>query len=203
MHPSQHTVQQFEGVSQAEPVAFAEVVMIGSAAVCVGGAIRARHALQIIPALLMLSAMFDHAITQAIPPTVWAILLVVSAMSLGLGLRWAHVSEASPLSTRVTTTVSSRTLREVIVASALSYIAMAWMLLPPNVGDATLGQQSVMHQHSGTGVSSSAFVVVVSSLIVWQLWIVVRSFRTQMPLFGVEAAGMSAMLISMLTLHLF
>lgn len=73
-------------------------IMLGSAGVCLGGSLRARHLVGALAAGVMLAAMIDHVLIGAVPGLIWAVLLTTCGILLALPLRTARWrTEPDPL----------------------------------------------------------------------------------------------------------
>ena len=177
--------------------ALPSVIMLVSGAACLGGAVAAKNRIGIAAASVMLAAMLDLAVTHLLPAIVWALLLVAAGIMLGVRLRPVAV----PMSV-TRSSAGARLRRSVMVASAVSYVAMAWLVMA--------------HQHGGSGSGSTVFLgedqpahaahaggvaaipaIAIAVLIAVQLVLCCFAIRRGRRVLTVETGAMAAMLLAM------
>ncbi len=182
------------------------LVMVASGAACLGGAVVAKNRIGVAAAAVMLLAMLDLVTAQLVPSVVWALLLVTAAIALGARLRLGALAATSKA--RVSAGTGLR--RAVTVVSAVSYVAMAWLVM--NHSHAASGAALISAEdrlaHSGHtgGVAEMlgvAAALVVGVLIAVHLVLFVASLRRGRRLLALEAGAMAAMLLAMLVPSLF
>lgn len=188
--------------------AIAGAIMVGSAGLCLGGALHARKLLGIAAATVMLCAMIDLAYFQQISPVLWAGLLVVAAMFLGLGLRLAsggiqHNLGGRPNPGRTAGGRSESVLNQTgMIASVLAYPAAAWLTLTHNHGEsgASSGAANATaeHAHGSGGLFSTIPSLAIAGLVLTLAAMSILAFRRRRTGLVVESSGMAAMLAVML-----
>ena len=193
----------------------ANLVMVGSAGLCVGGAVRSRNPLAVSAALVMFVAMADHALLGVVSPVWWSLLLVAGGLMVGSTLRASALSfaESSTESSRSTTptlgngcavvrgTTSSdlALTRAIGVSATLAYFAMAWLLLGhqhPAGGGVT---STATHAGHGGGAHLVGMLLDGAALVLVVLLAVLmaRAVRQKRTALASEAGGMAAMIAAM------
>ena len=193
------------------PVVLPGLVMLASGAACLGGAIVAKSRVGVASAAIMLLAMLDLITAQFVPAPVWALLLMTAAIALGVRLRVAASDSAGEAAAglavaerSIPAPVSARSGMRlgpaVMVASAVSYVAMAWLVMTHAHGaeDAARvsGEDRLAHAgHSGALMAIPAIAIAV--LIAVQLTLFFASLRGGRRVLALETGAMAAMLLAM------
>jgi len=164
----------------------AGAVMLASGALCLGGAVVSRSRVGIVAAAIMALAMAELVLLGIVPPLVWAALLLVAGVALGLRLRLGPETDESARRDPLP--------RAVMIASALAYPAMAWLVLAHDHG---LGAPAALGAHAGHG-SGLLPILVLAPLIAALLALGGAAAFRRRPLLAVEAIAMAAMLLAML-----
>ena len=182
------------------------LVMVASGAACLGGAVAAKNRIGIAAATVMLLAMLDLVTLQLVPAPVWALLLVAAALALGARLRVG----APAVTSKARVSAGTGLRRAVMVASAVSYVAMAWLVMThshASSGTALIsGEDHLAHPGHTGGVAEMpgvAAALVVGVLIAVHVALFVASLRSGRRLLALEAGAMAAMLLAMLVPGLF
>ncbi|MFV0434055.1 MAG: hypothetical protein ACK5LO_08760 [Leucobacter sp.] len=211
------------------------VVMVGAGAVCLGGAALSRHRIGIAAATVMLLAMIDLAFLGVVPALVWAAALVAAGLLLGVGMRLEErrAAESAPAGAAVDPAPGRLTesraepdaayaeaplpeegarrarlglTRGAVIASALAYVAAAWLVVGHSgghalgVAGARAGSGSGGHGwHGGASVlTSTAPLVLVTVLCALLAVLCAMLLRRRRRLLAAETGGMAAMLAAML-----
>lgn len=185
--------------------------MIASGAACLGGAVVGRSRIGIAAAALMLFAMLDLALVRLVPALVWALALVAAAIALGARLRAGSSAMTSGPATEpvaheklaqaaVSLHGAAGLQRAVMVASAVGYVAMAWLVMTHEhgAGDAVRVSDEDHPAHAGqfSAVAVIPYIAIVV-LIAVQLACFFTSLRAGRRLLALEAGAMAAMLLAM------
>lgn len=185
--------------------AIAGAIMVGSAGLCLGGAVHARRLLGIIAAAVMLFSMIDLAYFNLLPAIFWAGLLVTGAMLLGLDFRIGRSEEKlyEVEANHKVTWFSKISLHSaVMISSALAYPAAAWLALTHDHSGPTISPNSAPpasgHVHGSSGILSSAPSITIALLIITLAVLGVLTLRRHNIGLVVESFGMAAMLAVMM-----
>lgn len=185
----------------------AGAVMLASGAACLGGAVVTRSRIGLAAAIVMALAMVDHVLIGFVPPVVWAALLVLAGILLGVGLRF-EPSAAARSPRPLTGDVHRLTLHTMVMgAAALAYPAMAWLLLAHDhgphgtqseaAGAAGAVNVAAAHAHHGSFAAMLALIIIVPLTAALTGLGIAAGVRRR-PALAVEAVAMAAMLLAML-----
>ena len=172
------------------------LVMIASGAACLSGAVMAKSRIGAAAAAVMLLAMLDLITAQLVPAPVWALLLVVAAIALGARLRAGSAAVTGEARGSGGTGLS----RAVMVASAVSYVAMAWLVVTHAHGVrgvAALSVEDHPAHHGHTDGVTMIPVVAIAGLVALLLVLFVASLRRGRRVLALETGAMAAMLLAM------
>lgn len=180
----------------------AQLAMVGAAGLCLGGSVRARRPLGIAASAAMLLAMCDLAWFGIVPAPVWAALLLCGGLALGVSMRWDRRPACSPGDAR---DAEPPLHRAVSIASALAYVAMAWLVLGhDHSGAAVSGAGSGAHAgHGGSAFADQVLNGAILLLAVALAALAVLAARRRRGALAVESGGMAAMILAMLLPALF
>ena len=184
----------------------AGAIMVGSAGMCLAGALHARKILVITAATIMLVSMIDLASINAFPAVFWAGLLIAAAILLGLELRVDDAGQQHSVGTATPKRIGALTEpalhRTVMIASALAYPAAAWLALTHDrserVASSGMSAASAGHSHAGVGSMSVMPMVAIALLILALTTLSVVALHRRRVALVVESSGMAAMLTVML-----
>lgn len=174
------------------------LVMIASGAACLSGAVMAKSRIGAAAAAVMLLAMLDLITAQLVPAPVWALLLVVAAIALGARLRAGSAAVTGEARGSGGTGLS----RAVMVASAVSYVAMAWLVVTHAHAHGVRGVAALSvedhpaHLGHTDGVTMIP-VVAIAGLVALLLVLFVASLRRGRRVLALETGAMAAMLLAM------
>lgn len=171
-------------------------VMLVSGALCVGGAVASRSRIGIAAASAMALAMLDLVLLGVVPPLIWAVLLLSAGILLGVKLRIDASARGGSELGRLPASPARLLHRAVMLASALAYPAMAWLVLAHDHSGAPLAAGGA-HAGHGAGAVAVLFVAVALLVAVLAVLAAVTAVRRRGAL-AVEAGAMAAMLLAML-----
>lgn len=172
------------------------LVMIASGAACLSGAVMAKSRIGAAAAAVMLLAMLDLITAQLVPAPIWALLLVVAAIALGARLRAGSAAVTGEARGSGGTGLS----RAVMVASAVSYVAMAWLVVTHAHGVRGVAALSVEDHPAHLGHTDGVTmipVIAIAGLVALLLVLFVASLRRGRRVLALETGAMAAMLLAM------
>ncbi len=176
----------------------AGAVMLASGALCLGGAVISRSRLGIAAAAIMALAMADLVLLGLVPPLAWAVLLVGAGIALGLGLRLAAGAGAGAGREAGSGAAGSAASgigpmpRAVMIASALAYPAMAWLVLAHDHAAPAAGA------HTGHGSFAALLpLLAIAPLVAVLLALAAVTAARRAGGLAVESGAMAAMLLAM------
>ncbi|MCA0379059.1 MAG: hypothetical protein LCH36_06415 [Actinobacteria bacterium] len=173
------------------------IVMLVSGAACLGGAVAARNRVGIAAAAVMLTAMFDLTVSHFVPALIWALLLASAGVVLGVRLRPVGEPRSS---------VGARLRNAVMLASAVSYVAMAWLVMTHahgGPGSAVILSEDLPTHAAHSGGVAAIPAVAIAVLVAVQLALCFMALRRGRRVLAIETGAMAAMLLAMFVPSLF
>ena len=177
------------------------IVMLVSGAACLGGAVAARNRVGIAAAAVMLTAMFDLTVSHFVPALIWALLLASAGVVLGVRLRPVGEPVGMPRSS-----VGARLRNAVMLASAVSYVAMAWLVMTHahgGPGSAVILSEDLPTHAAHSGGVAAIPAVAIAVLVAVQLAVCFMALRRGRRVLAIETGAMAAMLLAMFVPSLF
>lgn len=187
----------------------AGAIMLASGALCLGGAVVSRSRIGIAASAAMVLAMVDLVLVGLVPPVVWAALLLAAGIVLVVGSRQGARLEPQTVPGAIsvdpvagapappTPAGADPLSRAVLIASALAYPAMAWLVLAHGHGAG--GAATGIDAHAGHGSFGALLpILVIAPLVATLLGLCATAALRRRAGLAVESGAMAAMLLAML-----